>query len=162
MMVLKLSRAMEEAYIWDADAALKWASGLRHWPSRRFRVEGSRAGNSKLVCERDAIGMRIQYGGEVVELVPSARALARKSVYEVAAEDLGECPRCKAPDGKPCTWPTGGAPRYPHAKREDPSNLYTRAAEGLGDCSWCKAKAGEACTWPRGLQRRPHERRKKS
>lgn len=157
-MSIKLSRPMEEAYVWDAAAATKWAKGLKRWPKRRFRVEGSRAGNSRLVGEETAKVIRSKHGGQVVELIPPAKSIVRKSVYEVAAEDLGDCPRCKASADAPCVWPDGSR-RYPHKKREQPRSAYEQAAQEFGKCPWCKAEPGEACTWRRGVQRLPHSRR---
>lgn len=112
------NRAMMEAYEWDAAAALKWARGLKNWPRRRFRLEESRAGNSKLLLEKVAKTMQASYGGKVVELIPPGRdPNAKQTVYEVAAEDMPKCPHCRESKSKPCRSPQGGQ-RMPHSKRE--------------------------------------------
>lgn len=112
------SRAMEEAYAWTAADALAWAKGLKSWPRRRWRLEGSRAGNSRLLRETQAINMQQLYGGERIELIPAAGdGEAKKNRFQVAAEDMPKCPHCKESKGKPCRRPDGGQ-RMPHHKRE--------------------------------------------
>jgi hypothetical protein len=149
---------MEEAYVWDKEQALQWAKSLRHWPRRRFRVEGSSAGNSRMLRETAAWNMQQLYGGKVVELIPPSSSVERKTVYEVAAMNLGECSWCKAAAGAPCVFPDG-SPRHPHGHRENPLNVYELAARELGECPWCKAKPGAPCTASGGAQIYPHTRR---
>ncbi len=59
----------------DRDGAIGWAERYHaeqgRWPTRRFRVEGSRVGNSRLLRQGEASAMAERYGGELVELVPS-------------------------------------------------------------------------------------------
>lgn len=59
------------------DEALAWAEEYyreRHsWPRRRWRVEGSQAGNSQLLTEKQALQAQKKHGGEVVELICPAR-----------------------------------------------------------------------------------------
>jgi hypothetical protein len=107
---------MEEAYIWDAKKALAWARSKKHWPKRRWRLEGSRAGNSRLLRETQAINMKSLYGGTIVELIPAGKG-GRKTRFEVAAEDMPRCPYCKQRKNRPCK-ASDGSPRMPHAKRE--------------------------------------------
>lgn len=109
---------MEEAYVWDAASALKWARSLKYWPQRRFRLEDSRAGNSRLIKEQQARDMMGKYGGTVVELIPPGGDTdARLNAYQVASEDMPKCPHCKESKGRPCRGPQGGQ-RMPHKKRE--------------------------------------------
>ena len=48
----------------------KWYS------SRRFRVEGSPAGNSRLLTLKAANKVKARFGGEVVEVIPTRQDLA--------------------------------------------------------------------------------------
>ena len=61
-----------------ADTAIDWAEAyyLEHhvWPPRRWRVEGSIAGTSRLLTRRAAEQQQERYGGEVVQLVCEAWA----------------------------------------------------------------------------------------
>ncbi len=79
--------AMREAQ-WTKAEAVKWARGLRHWPSRRYRVEGSRAGPSRLVSNYIAQTLVSEYGGKIVEILGHAG-------YEMA-RNLKSCKFCKA------------------------------------------------------------------
>jgi hypothetical protein len=68
------------------------------WPNRkRWRVEGSRGGNSRLLMHHTAQAARAKYGGAVVEVIPF------KPLAERQAAGMPTCPRCKAEAGKPCT-----------------------------------------------------------
>ena len=82
------------------------------WPAmrRRFRVEGSRAGNSRLVTQTTAKRYKGEYGGKIVEVVPLV------SLAERQAKDLPGCEFCKAAAGEPCKSKTGKL-RVPHAGR---------------------------------------------
>ena len=109
---------MEEAYVWTAADALAWARGLRYWPRRRWRLEGSNAGNSRLIKETQARNMKALYGGTIVELIPAGGDTdARLTAYQVASEGMPKCPHCRESKGKACRGPQGGQ-RMPHSKRE--------------------------------------------
>ena len=79
---------------WTPDQALVWAKKCwidqARWPSRRFRVEGGRAGNSRLLGKSAAENACALYGGIVVELIPGRRAYLldrdgiKMEVYESA------------------------------------------------------------------------------
>jgi hypothetical protein len=81
---------MEESQ-WSQAKAVEWAKGLRHWPARRFRVEKSRAGNSRLVSLRVAHEMKDKYGGEIVELIEHAAIQLGRS--------MKKCKQCDAKAG---------------------------------------------------------------
>jgi hypothetical protein len=67
------------------------------WPNRkRWRVEGSRAGNSRLLMNHTAVATCARYGGKVVEVIPMIPLAERQ------AAKMPTCPRCEAPAGKPC------------------------------------------------------------
>jgi hypothetical protein len=102
----------------------KKLANTNKWPSRRFRVEGSRAGNSYLLTKKRAESMQRQMGGVVVELIherPKEAKAPRVSKNEERAIGMLACPRCSAEADKPCR-STGGseAPRTivaPHKVR---------------------------------------------
>jgi hypothetical protein len=98
---------MEESQ-WSQAKAVEWAKGLRHWPARRFRVEKSRAGNSRLVSLRVAHEMKDKYGGEIVELIEHAAIQLGRS--------MKKCKQCDAKAGAPCKSGAGNL-RKPHSKR---------------------------------------------
>ena len=93
---------------WTREEAIAWAKNLRGWPSRRYRLERSRAGSSRLVTKWDALNLKSLYGGEVMELIPSA-------AYHLA-KSLKKCPTCKARARRPCKT-SAGAKRRPHKNR---------------------------------------------
>lgn len=74
--ILRASRHALEAQMTQAQA-IAWAHGQREksgrWPSRRFRVEKSRGGNSRLLGATAARNTQKKYGGKVVELIPAAK-----------------------------------------------------------------------------------------
>ena len=102
------TRAMEEAFTWTARTATTWAKSLRSWPKRRFRVEGSSAGNSRLLDEYRAQRTKDMYGGEIVELIPSS--------------GMRRCGYCRAKRHAPCQSSTGKFLTKPHAGREEIDN----------------------------------------
>lgn len=61
-------RAMHEATM-TKEQALEWARKQIEWPARRFRVEGTKAGPSRLVHRDTAQKIVHQYGGKMVELI---------------------------------------------------------------------------------------------
>lgn len=103
---------------WTAEQALAWAKSKEHWPTRRWRVEGSRAGNSRLLHKKTADHTRLKYGGSVVELIPAPPPpnYADSDLYP--AVHKGACPRCKAPIGAPC-FTDKKKPRRPHSARDE-------------------------------------------
>jgi len=98
---------MEESQ-WTTKQAVAWARGLRHWPSRRFRVEKSRAGNSRLISARLADEMKGRYGGEIIEMI--------EHVALELGRDMRKCKQCDAKAGAPCVAGSGNL-RRPHSKR---------------------------------------------
>lgn len=53
----------------------RWLSE-RKWPLKRWRIEGTAAGNSRLLGEREAHKQRGRLGGTVVEVIPSRPSFA--------------------------------------------------------------------------------------
>lgn len=136
------------------DEAVAWAQArykkTGNWPSKRFRVEGSRAGSSKLLTRVEAEVTSKQYGGTVVELIP-AKGESLGTMAEAAAQGLPECPQCGAQANRSCRRGTErGAPRTPHAARlrmvEGRRNAHEEVAIGLPECPLCGAAAGRPCT----------------
>lgn len=136
----------------------------QRWPWRRYRVEGTAAGNSKLLIDMAAENACRKYGGTIVELIPTrARYLAdrgltgRYSRADAMAEDLPACPKCQAAAGHACTLPTGQK-RVPHSNR---TKLHA-AMEGAADlplCARCGQLAGRPCVTKGGHLRDPHQGR---
>jgi hypothetical protein len=119
--VTVLDRAMRESQ-WTKAEAIRWSESLKSRTSRRFRLEKSRAGNSRLVSAWKAGELKSKYGGEVVELIP--RPPPRMSPKRKAALKLGPCPKCNASAKEPCKRPSGDI-CYPHRKRNDPTDTPT-------------------------------------
>lgn len=121
-------------------------------PARRFRLEGSRAGNSALVTEKAGHELRRQWGGELVETIVARDAYAKHFACEVA------CPRksCKAEKGK-CCINSDGDPTIVHKARvvawemkdvvADPTAPNaTKPVKAIDrDCPKCQAPAGTKC-----------------
>lgn len=72
----KQFQAAREAQL-TKDEALAWAEAYyrehKKWPKRRWRVEGSPAGNSGLLTRGKAIRTQALHGGEIVEVICEAR-----------------------------------------------------------------------------------------
>lgn len=102
------SAAAQEA-VMEAEEVRRYASSGRVG-ARKYRLEGSVAGNSKLVYKRTAEKLRAMYGGTIVNMRPR-----QPSKYIEAARELGPCPRCKMPAGVACR--AGSGRRAPHAGR---------------------------------------------
>jgi len=83
-------------------AALKRHADTGRWTSRRFRVEGSRGGNSFLVGKKRAESIQAKMGGRVVDVVGKAPPKVRTTKAEEAAAFLPACPSCGVAAGKPC------------------------------------------------------------
>lgn len=125
-------------------------------PSRRYRVEDSSVGPSRILSSIQADLAQARYGGRKVELITAAMFLTA----EAADRQWPPCPRkaCGAPPGAPCRNKTGV--RAPHDARLDivfqrPS--IVEEAQGLGACA-CGAAAGAPCQRA-GKPRRPHKGR---
>ena len=56
------------------DWAVQRYRDTRHWPVLRYRVEGSRVGNSRLLSQYKARATAHIYGGEVAEVLPTLSA----------------------------------------------------------------------------------------
>jgi len=145
---------------------------------RRFRVEGSAAGTSRLVTKSSAKRLRKRYGGQIVELVPD---LWHKSPANVLrANGLPYCPTCRVEPDEACRHPKG-AMRPPHEarmqlfdvmgwseeKRHEQRRIMTprtmAMVRRLGDCPRCKVGPYQACVQVggrnNGRARSPHRER---
>ena len=95
------------------------------WPVRRFRVEGTWSGNSRLLCKLSAQRTLGMYGGTLVELIPSRtqyrtdRGITRLSKHDRDADllELKACPKCNAMAGRACVEKAGAKKRKPHVMR---------------------------------------------
>lgn len=158
----KHSRQLQES-TWTKEEALAWARKVRasgrSWPGWRFRVEGSRAGNSRLLGKKAAEQTQAKYGGVLVEVIPTPTAAGepKRTVNQSLADELGACPSCQAPARHPCLTPKGKS-RKPHGSRIKHADLY-KQAQRLPPCRTCKADPGEPCTDTKGAYRPPHSRR---
>lgn len=82
--------------------AQKWCGERRGRRfSRRWRLEGSRAGNSGLVGWRRATKLLGLYGGRIAERVPLPPPSPTHG-DRARADDLPPCPRCLAEQRQPC------------------------------------------------------------
>lgn len=77
---------------------------------RRWRLEGTLAGNSRLVTRALAERLRSRYGGGIVQV------FELRPLCERQALALPECPVCTVAAGEPCISKLGN-PRRPHARR---------------------------------------------
>lgn len=117
--------AAHEATISAADA-IEWAKGQREggarWPRRRWRVEGTSAGNSKLLTEERAIKVQRRTGGKVVLVIPTPTelGLAPMTANQALAVGLPTCSVCQREAGEPCRTPKGKS-RKPHSDRIEAS-----------------------------------------
>lgn len=72
--------------------ALAWArerTWLNGWPTRRYRLEASAAGNSRLITETEAETLQARHGGKVVQVVHSwahEKKLRREAEIKAAAK----------------------------------------------------------------------------
>lgn len=118
-------RNMREAQ-WTQEQAQAWVNGTwersRSWTTRRYRVEGARGGNSRLLTLAAAEATQGRYGGKIVELIgpwpkpPTDADGKRLSKKRQAAAGMPACPRCKADPGMSCLRPNGAETR-PHRER---------------------------------------------
>lgn len=109
-------RAMLES-MWTAEEATAWDAGLKRPTTRRYRLEGSRAGNSRLVSLKSAEKLKAEFGGEVVELIPPRSTRPRIKRLDWAATGFDWCPVCGAAENTACVTTEKGRRRKPHAKR---------------------------------------------
>ncbi len=62
---------------WTDTEAIAWAEKYyrkyRQWPTRRWRLEGTPGGNSRLLTYRVALKQKAKYGGSLCELIPDTR-----------------------------------------------------------------------------------------
>jgi hypothetical protein len=75
---------------WSHDDCMNWAESVyaetRRWPVRRYRVEGTPAGNSSLMPEPQARRTQRKYGGRVVEVIPSRKAFISRGQNSAATD----------------------------------------------------------------------------
>ena len=87
-------RAIRDTFesLWTERVALDWARDQGAWPVRRFRLERSRVGNSRLLRKVDADRLRGRYGGQVVEVIHHAKVERRlqRKLEELRAEAAAE------------------------------------------------------------------------
>jgi hypothetical protein len=101
-----MSRALQ--YVaestWTAEEAMAWARSKKNWPTRRFRVEGSYAGNSRLLPKKLAERTREKYGGKLVEVIPlpTISGEPKKTLNQSRVADMPACPKCGAGVGWAC------------------------------------------------------------
>ena len=85
--------ASQEAML-DHVTAIEWAEQYVRdhgvWPKRRWRVEGSRAGMSRLLTHRKAKETQAEYGGEIVKLLSSSREY-RAMCVRTGRNDVYDC-----------------------------------------------------------------------
>lgn len=147
MPLIRHNQRMLEAMMTPPEAAAyaeEWCavkSGRRF--ARRWRLEGTKVGNSHLVTRAKGLELRGAYGGELVELVPPpARRFTLKE--RAAADKLPFCPVCAAERGKPCRARKGGGIRQPHKKRMEFHGIVTAFGEqAIQTCEFCNQKAFE-------------------
>ncbi len=96
--------ATEESLM-TAEQAREYALGLGQ---RKFRVEGTLAGNSRFLYKPTAERIQRRVGGTIVDYRP---APPRKRLPAI-----GICAKCNAQDGQPCKT-TFGKKRKPHKGR---------------------------------------------
>lgn len=131
-------------------------------PSKRYRVEGSPAGASRLLTEDDAVAARRRYGGTVRELFTAAAfhtLLAKK-------RNLPACtnPTCNAQAGDPCRDRMGVRPAHGNriGRRGERVSAHALAAQDMGPCPTCGVAAGKPCRKDHGKGdvRPVHKKRK--
>ncbi len=104
----------------EATAAAEECHELaRETGGRKFRLEGTPAGNSRLLYLATTFSLRARFGGRVVNYRPRPEL----PPLEQAAKDgeLPPCPLCGAPAGwacRPRAWRLGRRRRRPHAVRQ--------------------------------------------
>lgn len=89
--------------------------------ARKFRVEGTPVGNSRLLCLPTAKRVQTKLGGAIVNYRPRPEIPPLDQAAKEAS--LPPCPRCGAPQAVACRrvgWRVPGARRRPHAVRLAP------------------------------------------
>lgn len=95
-----------QAHLTRTNRAATEATAPRHEaknltrPWRRWRVEGSSAGTSKIMGKATAERVASKYGGTVVDLKPP--------VVKAPKHSERPCPKCNAKIGKACKNASGG------------------------------------------------------
>lgn len=83
--VIPIDAALQESTM-DKEQALKWAVAqyrdTGRWPVRRFRVEGTACGNSKLLTEAAAQEAKAKFGGEIVCMMPGKKWVPASALAE--------------------------------------------------------------------------------
>jgi hypothetical protein len=125
--------------------------------TRRFRVEGSRVGNSMLLNADNAKKEAVNYGGKVVEVT------TLDAVFREMAVGLPRCERksCRAEKDEPCHDKKGFVSR-PHKNRfgdDEPVRELHKATKHVCPVDRCKAPVGEACKGKNGRNCAPHKER---
>jgi hypothetical protein len=88
--------------------------------ARKFRVEGTPVGNSRLLCLPTAERLQAKHGGEIVNYRPRPELPPLEQAAKEAS--LPPCPLCGAAPGTACrTVGWRGGRRRPHAVRLAPS-----------------------------------------
>lgn len=124
----KEERRIYEMTVLPAEAIAEAVQKFRKsgaWPRKRFRVEGSAAGNSMLLSKIEARRTQSRYGGEIVELLPEMPSLDR--LHQDAAAGLPPCPKCHAAADHPCV--KAGGRRSTYQKPTLPHRARVREAK---------------------------------
>lgn len=97
---MNIARETAALWAWEARAERKdlVAEYANKYPitRRRWRVEGTRVGHSRLLTHEKAQLTCARYGGRVVQIVPFTPLAERQAL------NLKACPLCKAKASKPC------------------------------------------------------------
>jgi hypothetical protein len=105
----RASRAMQESMM-TKDEVQAWANETLattgRWPGRRWRVEGSRGGTSRLVTNAKAKVLVAQHGGVIVEMVGKRPKDTKPRISKNADRAIGmvKCPlvKCGAEEDQVC------------------------------------------------------------
>ena len=103
--------------VWDRTEAVRWARTLNRWPARRFRIEKSRCGSSRLVSAEKAHRLQKRYGGVVVEVIPPPVRKRFPNQFDALGALMDTCPHCGVEEGLACRAPRGVKVR-PHRVRK--------------------------------------------
>jgi len=150
-MAIDLGQARRESRITREQVL---AMALKAKAARRFRLEQSRAGESRLLTAIAVNRAQARYGGQIVELVTMAEWLI------ATAETLPRCERasCQARHGQPCRNVHGI--RAPHKNRLGKAEPPRIALEEYLRCETCGAWPGKPCHTESGAPRpRVHKER---
>ena len=166
-------RAMRESTFSRAQV-LKYAQIVGPSFKARWRLEGSAAGNSKLVTLAAARKLQDRYGGTIVEMLPPGWIKTRVDVQRAAG--LPYCPMCRVDPDAACRDRLGNL-RPPHDARIALANVQAMTDEelaaarprmsirdrtlalALDTCPVCGVAPYRVCRSPRGRPRLPHHAR---